>query len=202
MLTSRRFFTTANLVHLYKAQILSFIELSTPGLYPAPSVLDCVDRVQRRFLREIGLTEILALRDWRLAPLGSRRDMSMLGALHKINLGTAPPQLMALFPPRGPVVEPLARQRLRHWRPLHTRQLCTQASFTSTELMQRSVFGLARVYNLLPQSVVDSASVKLFQRTLQRALLRFAEAGADDWMSLYSAAWKRLPRTQLDSLFG
>jgi len=35
LLRSRRFFTHPELVHLYKAQVLSFIESSTPGLYHA-----------------------------------------------------------------------------------------------------------------------------------------------------------------------
>ena len=52
LLRSRRYFTTPELMHLYKAQVLSYIEGSTPGVYhAAPSVLDRVDRVQRRFLR-------------------------------------------------------------------------------------------------------------------------------------------------------
>ena len=62
------------------------------------SVLDCVDRVQRRLLRELGLTELEGLTRYRLAPLPSRRDMAMLGVLHKVVLGLAPPQLAAFFP--------------------------------------------------------------------------------------------------------
>ena len=91
LLKAMRFFTIPELVRLYKAQILSYIESSTPGIYhAATSVLSCVDRVQGRFLREIGLNELQALTDWKLAPLCSRRDMAMLGALHKLNVGRAP----------------------------------------------------------------------------------------------------------------
>ena len=53
--------------------------------------------VQRRFLRELGVSEAAALSDYRLAPLEFRRDMAMLGAFHKVTLGLAPAQLMALF---------------------------------------------------------------------------------------------------------
>ena len=78
-----------------------------------------IDRVQKRFLSEICVAQLEALKDYRLAPLSGRRDISMLGALHKINLDLAPPQFEALFPKLGRTVEHLFRQRLRYWRPLH-----------------------------------------------------------------------------------
>ena len=99
LLRTRKYFTTPEMVRLYNAQILSFMESSTPALYhAAPSTLAWIDRVQVRFLKEIDLSEFDALRDYRLAPLKCRRDIAMLGVLHKVNLGTAPPQLSALFP--------------------------------------------------------------------------------------------------------
>ena len=58
-----------------------------------PSVPEPVDRVQRILLRELGISEVDALLNFRLAPLPSRRDMAMLGVLHKVTLGLAPPQL-------------------------------------------------------------------------------------------------------------
>ena len=70
-----------------------------------------VDTVQERFLREIGVTQVEALKDYRLAPLSCRKDMGTLGALHKINSDLAPPQLDALFQKLGRTVEPLFRQR-------------------------------------------------------------------------------------------
>ena len=67
------------------------MESSTAALYhAAPTTLAWIDRVQHRFLKEIGLSELEAVRNFRLAPLNSRRDMAMLGVLHKINLGEAP----------------------------------------------------------------------------------------------------------------
>ena len=99
LLNVRRFVTIPELFQLYKAQIISFIESSTLGIFhAAPSVLDRVDRVQRRFLREIGFTEAEALERFRLAPLPCRREIAMMGALHKVALGIAPPHLAALFP--------------------------------------------------------------------------------------------------------
>ena len=45
--------------------------------------------------------KIEALELYRLAPLPCRRDMAMLGVLHKISLGLAPSQLDALFSSGG-----------------------------------------------------------------------------------------------------
>ena len=208
LLKARRYFSTPELVHLYKAQVLSFIESTTPGTYhAAPSVLDRVDRVQRRLLRELGLSELEGLLNYRLAPLPSRRDMAMLAVLHKVNLRVAPPQLAAFFPPVGKVEEPLARQRFRHWRPLHDKQLHSHCKTDSTETMRRSLFGLVSCYNLLPQRAVDKSTVKGFQRCLQDALKVYASSpGApDDWQRLFSEKWRHLVRTTaktgLDRLF-
>ncbi len=67
--------------------------------------------------------------------------------------------------------------------------------------MQNSLFGLAHCYNTLPQRVVDSSSVKVFQKKLQEALLELAEKESPDWQELYSGVWKRFPRTNFDQLF-
>ncbi len=203
LLKSRRYFTTPELVHLYKAQVLSFIESSTPGLYhAAASVLDRVDRVQRRFLREVGLNERTALCDFRLAPLPSRRDMAMLGVLQKVALGIAPIQLAALFPLRGSVAEHRYAHRMRHWRPLHSRQLHSHVTFNTSETMRRSLFGLVNCYNLLPQKAVGFHQVKSFQRSLQNALKTLALRNNDaNWCKLFSSGWRALSRTELDTLF-
>ena len=96
--------------------------------------------------------------------------MAMLGALHKLNLGLAPKQMQELFPLVGSRVEPLWKHRLRWWRPLRNKQLQTPATYRSSDVMKRSVFGLANLYNALPQFVVEKTSVKAFQKTLQNAL--------------------------------
>ena len=161
-----------------------------------------MDRVQRRFLRELGFTELSAFKNFRLAPLNARRDMAMLGALHKVNLGTAPPQLRSLFPLRlGP---PSMRGGwtlvLRRIRPPHSKQLFTAATFESTNVLQRSLFGLVHLYNKLPQHAVDSPSVSSFQKKLQSGLLKFAENNAENMPRFYSTTWKHMPPARLDRL--
>ena len=191
-------------MRLYKAQVLSYLESSTPGLlHAAPSVLDKVDRVQRRLWRELGLTELQGLLDFRLAPLPARRSMSMLGLLHKIALGEAPLQLAELFPLRGAVAEGRRAARLGNNRPLHDKQLAVPPVARPTEQFRRSLFGVADVYNLLPQKAVDCVDVKTFQRTLQQALkVHATKAGAPvDWQLLFTTGWRALTRRELDELF-
>ena len=88
ILRPRAYFTTPELMRLYKAHILSYIESGVAGYFHAcDSTLACVDRVQGRFLRAVGLTEEEALLNFRLAPLGTRRCMAILGFLHRVVLG-------------------------------------------------------------------------------------------------------------------
>ena len=189
-----------NLLHVQGPKSV-YIESGTPALYhAAPSVLNRIDRVQRKFLRELSFSEVAALNDYRLAPLESRRDMAMLIARHKVTLGIAPAQLMALFPekpavPSGTSAHPFDRQRLRHWRAPHDRQLHTEANFL------RSLFGLAFCYNRLPQHVAAAKTVKEFQRQLQYRLRKGANSGLPNWQLLYSNLWRRMPVTTFDALF-
>ncbi len=127
----------------------------------------------------------------------------MLGVLHKVTLGRAPAQLAALFPPGRPAHEPLQHfQRLRHWRPLHNKQLHSHAALDCTEVMRRSLFGLVKCYNQLPQRVVDSASVTTFQKLLQAALKKHALRGRDEaWGRFFAQGWRPLTRGALDELF-
>ena len=86
--------------------------------------------MQRRFLRALGFPEIEALEQFRLAPLPCRRDMAMLGALHRITLGDAPSQLAELFHIVRTFPEPLLARRIRGWKPRHTCfVLCLQTKF-------------------------------------------------------------------------
>ena len=99
ILRSRAYFTTPELMRLYKAHILSYIESGVAGYFHAcDSTLACVDRVQARFLRAVGLTEEEALLNFRLAPLSMRRCIAILGFLHRVVLGLTSTQIGELFP--------------------------------------------------------------------------------------------------------
>ena len=83
---------------LYKAHALSYLEFRTPTIYHARrEALSKLDTVQTRFLREAGVDEVAALMHFSLAPLRMRRDIAMLGVLHRAALGVGPPQLKEMF---------------------------------------------------------------------------------------------------------
>ena len=87
----RKFYPCNILLRLYKQFVLSGIGFATPAIYHATEfALAPLERVQHRILEELQYDEKEALLVHVLAPLRSRRDMVMLGLLHRINLGIAP----------------------------------------------------------------------------------------------------------------
>ena len=93
---SARFFTDGELVNLYKSQLLSYFEYRTAAIYHAcDTVLAPLNQFQNRFLRELGISVEDALFHFNLAPLQSRRDMAMLGLLHRTALGKGPEHFQA-----------------------------------------------------------------------------------------------------------
>ena len=92
LLRSRRSFNTVDLIVQYKQQVLFFIEYRTPALYHATaSVLGQLHRTQDSFLRELGIDRAAALMDFNLAPLSMRRDIALLGMLHRAALRDGSP---------------------------------------------------------------------------------------------------------------
>ena len=201
ILKARRLFSTPELMRLYKAHVLSYIESGTPRYYHAsPSCLDCIDRVQRRFLREISVSEERALLDYRLAPLQTRRSISILGFLHRITLGQVSTQFANLFPKAREIVVPdNISSRVRGER--HNRQLLDRVSAYSTDVLRRNIFGTVQCYNALPQNVVEKPSVSSFQRALQAALSHQAELKSSNWQGMFSDGRRYSSALRFQSLF-
>ena len=189
LLRTRRFHNTIDLMKLYKSQILSYIESRTVGIHhAAPSVLACVDRVQHRFLREVGVSSFDALVHWRLAPLLCRRTIAMLGLLYRVAHNLAPECLCRLFAREHRVREGLPTRGAELQHDLRFKEFISiPSSGRHTETIRRSCFGLTTLWNLLPTSVVYSNSVKLFQRKLQLALIVRAKSGSE-WESFFEDA--------------
>ena len=98
LLRTQRYYTDADLIVLYKSHVLSYLEYRTPAVYHATrSVLDKLDEVQRRFLRNVGVDEETARLEFNLAPLEMRRDIAMLGVIQRAAIKEGPPQLQQLF---------------------------------------------------------------------------------------------------------
>ena len=84
LIRTRRYYTDAELVVLYKAHRLSYIEYRTLAIYHATrDILERLDRVQSRFLTDAGIDELEALIHFNLAPLMAGRDIAMLGLIHR-----------------------------------------------------------------------------------------------------------------------
>ena len=187
LLRTRRFHSTAQLVKLYKCQILSYIESRTEGMHhAATTTLDCIDRVQRRYLQEVGISTAEALVNWKLAPLSYRRAIAMLGLLYRIAMGLAPQPLSELFRRvegfRGSTRSAERRHRFQF------------AEFGlmggRTEHFRHSCFGLLTVWNMLPSEVVNCGSIKLFQRKLQNAVI--ARSFADESFETFFEQARRM----------
>ena len=181
-----------------------YIESYTPAIYHASkSVIGHIDHIQDRLLRRIGFSNINALSSFSLVPLATRRDIAMLGVLHKVSHGIAPEPICKLFP-KGPVVAPL---QYPFWigfhlnRLSHSRQLLSPCIPLSSDRFQRSIFGLVPLFNVLPGWLFDIPLTKQFQSVLQKGLLRFSDRSSENWPRLYRGEWRNLTNAGLDSLF-
>ena len=133
--------------------MLSFIEYRTPGIiHAAPSALASIDHIQERFLNQLHISASDALTIFNLAPLQVRRDIAMLGIIHRAVLG------------RGPV-------HFRHFiafdydipfwtRYRHSHTFLDPYNQPRPDYYLRSFFGYFRIYNLLPEFAIQSRSVK------------------------------------------
>ena len=191
LLRSRRYHDVPRLMLLYKAQLLSYIEYRTPAIYHAAcSVLEPVDGVQQRFLRETCVSDEDALFVFHLAPLSVRRDIAMLGVIHRTVLGRGPSQFRELFK-LAPLDGHPARTRSQCSR--HRFQLEDPRGQHHSDMLARSALGLVWVYNHLPPKIVEQPSVSRFQAELQRLVKDRAKARCADWAQSLS------PRAPLSS---
>ena len=147
---------------------------------------------QTRFPKELDVSETDALMDiteedaivqFNLAPLSVRRDVAMLGLIHRAVLGDGPEQLKQFFhrSPEGPRT---CKSRLAARR--HNKQLVDPRNCGFLEIKRRSALGLVAVYNLLPQVAVDITSVKAFQSQLQNIVKRELHLQNPEWQQLLS----------------
>ena len=182
---SRRFHTDSELVNLYKSRVLGYLEYRTPAVYHATSsALQPLDKLQERFLREAGVSTFEALMVFNLAPLAARRDVAMLGLIHRCVLEKGPQQFREFFKPADKRQQP--NTRLQKKREKHGRQLHDPRKSSHLNVVRRSALGLVAVYNLLPAAVVRNTEVKDFQRELQELFKKRAEEGEEDWAETFS----------------
>ena len=143
-----------------------------PFIMACPTQLNRLDKAQRGFLYEIGMTDTEAFIDHNFAPPSLRRRIGLLGLLHKRVLGLCHPGLIHALPfAQGLVadfhnkaLDPFAGEQRYH-----------------TRLYQRSLWQYVCIYNRLPQALIELPFVKCFQSKLT-ALAKFrAQTDQEGW---------------------
>ena len=162
-----------------KSKVLAYIEYRTAAIYHASNdALRALDKVQDNFLEELGVNAVDSIVHFSLAPLRTRRDISMLGVLFRTYKGQGPRQCRDFFSPPEPRLE---GEEHAHRFASHRRGL------TDWAVLERSALGLIDVWNLLPGALIkNAANVKAFQSALQRIVVERAKAGMDEWADIYS----------------
>ena len=169
ILKAARFYSREALILQYKSQVLSSIDYATPAIYHAPEFfLHAIEKIQNDFLIELDVSASEALLEFNLAPLSSRRDIDMLGLLHRVILNDAPVQFSKYIYRSSNV-----QAHVRGWAhrvDRHSHQLHDPLLTPSLKIVERPIFKLIHPYNRLPQSIVDCKSTKNFKTRLQKTL--------------------------------
>ena len=99
ILRTRGYYSVADLILQFKTHIWALIEANMGGYFhAAPSLLAKIDQAQNRFLRELGLSSDAAFMNYAFAPSSLRRNIGILGLLHKRVLGKCHPSFERLLP--------------------------------------------------------------------------------------------------------
>ena len=92
ILRTRGYYNTSQLLNQYKTHIWGLVEIHCGGYFhAASSLLEKVGEVQRRFLQKLEVTESQAFLEYNFAPTELRRNIGILGLLHKRVLGQCHP---------------------------------------------------------------------------------------------------------------
>ena len=179
ILRTRRFFSDAEILQFFKCNIVSFLEYRTAGIYhAATTTLAPIDNLLNNLLRQIGMSREHAATCCNMLPLYTRRDIAMLGLIHRAILCLPPHHFWPFFR----LDERDLRRTPRTVR--HSKQL-VETPFRLA-VVNRSCLGLIRIYNRLPQEAVDAQSVKAFQSRLTSYVLSHLRSGDPLWDHLFS----------------
>ena len=182
ILRTRAHYSTQDLVGQFKTHIWGILEIHNGAIFHASDyLLAKIDAVQRHFLNEIDITEKDAYMQHNFAPPQLRRNIGMLGLLHKRVLGEAHPIFQELFPFHDDVFGSLRPGE-------HDKQLyghLFEVNF-QLQLHLRSIFAMVYVYNRLPQYVVNKTSVTEFQKELSIIARHRCQNDIDGWEQTFS----------------
>ena len=185
ILRARRFYSIAALISQFKAHVWGIIEGFVPAIYhAAPSTLARIDGIQTSFLCALDLNEDDGFLRFGMVPLCMRRDIGMLGVLYKCAHGLAHSDLLKLFPLQSDV--PVHTHHTRTMTQKHGLQLLLRNHGDHRIVFHRSLFGLVKVWNALPNFVVSMHSVKNFQSELMSMARDACRLGTDNWQHIFT----------------
>ena len=144
-----------------------------------------------------GLTKIDACVDFNLAPLALRRKNAILGLLHRCARNEAPKQLCTLFPRVDATIR--ANNTRFSFKPNAILLMDRTAGMNST-LLNRSIFGMVRYYNRLPESVKSTKLVSTFQGKIQEAAMGLCTKGMEI-EDVCSLKWLEFPQKKYAPVF-
>ena len=158
------------------------VENSAAYFHACSSLLDKIAQVQRNFLAKLGVTQEDAFLQYNFAPTELRRNIGILGMLHKRVLGECHPSFEKLLPwyshhfPENRVYGH-TKQLYGHW--LHATR--------HPAIFARSIFKMVDIYNNLPQYVVDADNVSLFQKRLTEIARDRCQRASASWAASFDA---------------
>ena len=183
ILKTKRYYEVKELIAQFKTHIWGVMECHSGGLFHASdTALQKLDQVHYHFLRELGVDARQAFTEFNFAPPVLRRNIGILGLLHKRVLGLSHPIFQRLLPFHVEVFGSLPAGG-------HNKQLYGHLHEVSFQMVMfcQSIFGLVHVYNRLPQNVVDCETISNFQRCLTLSVREACRDGVEDWALSFSS---------------
>jgi hypothetical protein len=183
ILRTRAYYGVPELINQYKTHVWGLVEMYSGAYFHASNtLLDKIGQVQISFLHKLDVSAKIAFLEFNFAPTVLRRNIAILGMIHKRVLGQCHPAFFKLLPwysdhfdtPRGFGHD---KQLYGHW---------LEATFHHA-LFGKSIFKMVDVYNNLPQHVVDTKSVELFQKQLTDEARKRCRLDDASWALTFSA---------------
>ena len=182
ILRTKPFYEKKELISQFKTHVWGNMECHNGGIFHASTyILDKLDMVHYNFLRDLDVHPSEAFLEFNFAPPKLRRNIGILGLLHKRVLGLSHPLFQDLLPFCNDVPNSAPHG-------CHNKQLYGHLPDVEFQLVLycRSIFAMTYVYNRLPQYVIDCKTVSLFQSCLTKIVREACTNGDPDWSEFFS----------------
>ena len=99
ILRTRAYYNVPELINQYKAHVWGLVEMYSGAYFHASvSLLDKIDQVQTSFLHKLDVSAKIAFLEFNFAPTVLRRNIAILGMIHKRVLGQCHSAFFKLLP--------------------------------------------------------------------------------------------------------